>query len=88
MNERLCDSNLDNDGLKRVCKKEVPIKQADCRNKKMCELKLGFLQNKCVDDFNSQAYGQSEMTKDSVIDVGKCFTRILRDHMHCKQRVE
>jgi len=27
------------------------------------------------------------MTKQKVEDVGKCFTRILRDHMKCKDRV-
>jgi len=87
LNERLCDDKpLDHD-LKRVCKKEVTIQQADCRNKKMCELKLGFLQTRCIDSFNEQAYGVEEMTKEKVIDVGKCFTRILRDHMKCKDRV-
>ena len=27
------------------------------------------------------------MTKEKVIEVGKCFTRILRDHMNCKKKV-
>lgn len=87
MNERLCDDKRLAHGLQLVCRKEVPIQQAACRNKKMCELKLGSYQTKCIDLFNDQAYGREGMTKEKVIDVGKCFTRILRDHMKCKERV-
>ena len=86
-NEMLCTGKGLEEGLQNVCLKEVPIKQMDCRNKKMCELKLGFLQNKCIEAFNLQAYGKGTMTDEKVMDVGKCFTRILRDHMKCKDKV-
>ena len=36
-----------------LCVKEIPIKKADCRSKKMCELKLRFMKDRCVDKFNN-----------------------------------
>ena len=73
--------------LKFACVREVPIKARDCRNNKMCELKLSFMENRCHSFYKEQAYGHEEMSEAKIEAVGKCYTTILKDHMKCKQKV-